>query len=153
MEKIVKLRFFIWILALMLVVVQTATAGRAATKSTVLLEIIGGDTAFVLEKNTNKAWWLVGQCKRTIPMNDRKSTRNKSKISMTSEVISEQVQIGNRQVNLKQQFRFMQALSSGPYSVEVYNSLRRGWSSVPVELNANCAQDVSCRRRMEAPEC
>ena len=130
-------------------VAGSAFAGQRPSKSAVLLEITGGDTAFVVDKQAGKAWWVVGQCKRPIAMEKQK----KSNKSMLSEVISEQVLIGNRQVNLKQQFRFTLAPNAGPITVEVYNSLRGGWSPVPVELHANCSTDAACRARLEAPEC
>ena len=144
---------FIWVLAGLLICAPAAYAGNKLSKSTVLLEIIDGDTAFVVDMNSNEAWWLVGQCKRALPMGSSYKTQKNTMNAMTSEIILERVRIGNRQVNLKQQFRFTRASHAGPYSVEVFNSLRRGWSPVPVELKANCALDAPCRRRMEAPQC
>jgi len=78
---------------------------------------------------------------------------------MTSKIIRNNTRIGNRQIVLKQQFRFSFHTSladaptgsfTSPITVEVYNSLRGGWSAVPVRQSA---YDATCRQRMEAPEC
>ena len=123
-------------------------------KTAVMLEIIDGDTAFVIDETNNAAWWVVGQCRRPIPVELRKNSQNNSNITMTSKIIRNNTRIGNRQIVLKQQFRFtLSDAPNGPNTVEVYNSLRGGWSAVPVELNAQCAYDMTCRQRMEAPEC
>ncbi len=125
--------------------------------SAVMLEIIDGDTAFVVDKTNNAAWWVVGECRRPIPV-EPQNLHNKSIKTMTSKIIRNNTRIGNRQIVLKQQFRFTLADNpSGsitvPITVEVYNSLRGGWSAVPVRQKAQCAYDATCRQRMEAPEC
>jgi len=129
--------------------------GRELSKTAIMLEIIDGETAFVLDPKQAQVWWVVGECRRPIPVD--KSTgvsQNNTDKTMVSEVISDNVLIGNRQVTLNQQFRFRLATNpGGQYSAEVYNSLRGGWSAVPVRLNATCAQNASCRFRMELPEC
>ncbi len=118
-----------------------------------MLEIIDGDTAFVVDKTNNAAWWVVGQCRRPIPV-EPQASQNKSTKTMTSKIIRNNTRIGNRQIVLKQQFRFTLAdAPNGPITVEVYNSLRGGWSQVPVRQKAQCAYDATCRQRMEAPEC
>ena len=148
-----RLRYFILSIMTMLISIP-AIAGSGASKTAVLLDIIDGDTAFVLDAKQNKAWWVVGACRRPIPLVKAGKSQKTSINSMSSEIISEQVRIGERQVTLKQQFRFTLATTpTGQYSAEVYNSLRGGWAPVPVRLNANCALDSSCRRRMESPEC
>ena len=122
--------------------------------SAVMLEIIDGDTAFVVDKTNNAAWWVVGQCRRPIPVLPQGDSQNKSTKTMTSKIIRNNTRIGNRQIVLKQQFRFTLAdAPNGPITVEVYNSLRGGWSVVPVRQKAQCAYDATCRQRMEAPEC
>lgn len=122
--------------------------------SAVMLEIIDGDTAFVVDETNNAAWWVVGQCRRPIPVLPQNTSQNKSIKTMTSKIIRNNTRIGNRQIVLKQQFRFTLAdAPNGPTTVEVYNSLRGGWSAVPVRLNAQCKYDATCRQRLEAPEC
>ena len=122
-----------------------------------MLEIIDGDTAFVVDKTNNAAWWVVGACKRPIPVEPTKKSHKNNNISMTSKVIRNNTRIGNRQIVLKQQFRFTLADApigaQTPINVEVYNSLRGGWSAIPVRLNAQCKFDAACRQRLEAPEC
>jgi hypothetical protein len=150
--KIVKIRYFILFLSTLIGGVVSAFAGTLPSKSAVMLDIVDGETAFVVDPQQRTAWWVVGQCRKSIPI--QKSGKEKSNKTMTSEIISEDVQIGNRQVTLKQQFRFTLAGHlGGQYSVEVYNSLRGGWSPVPVQLQAECVLDGFCRARMEAPEC
>lgn len=123
-------------------------------KTAVMLEIIDGDTAFVVDKTNNAAWWVVGECRRPIPVEPRQNSQKNSINTITSKVIRNNTRIGSRQIVLKQQFRFkLSDDPSGPNTVEVYNSLRGGWSAVPVRLNAQCAYDATCRQRMEAPEC
>ncbi len=128
-----------------------AMAGQAGQK--ILLEIEDGDTAFVLDPGKNKAWWLVGQCQRPIPMKRAGKSKNPIK-SMSSEIILDNVRIGDHQIVLRQQFRFTLAdTPNGHIRAEVYNSLRGGWSEVPVRIRANCAFDAKCRARMDVPEC
>lgn len=125
-------------------------ASAKPAKTAVMLEIIDGDTAFVVDKTNNAAWWVVGQCLSPIPVEPKNSSTN----TITSTIIQTNTRIGNRQIVLKQQFRFTLAdAPNGPATVEVYNSLRGGWSAVPVRLNAQCAYDATCRQRLEAPEC
>lgn len=149
-----KQRYFILVITALLGLASTAFSS-VLSKSAVMLEILDGETAFVVDPGQGKAWWVVEECRRPIPIN--KSTgisQNNSYKTMTSETISNNVRIGSRQVTLKQQFRFKLATTpDGQYSAEVYNSLRGGWSPVPVRLNATCALDASCRFRMELPEC
>ena len=118
----------------------------------VMLEIIDGETAFRVDVKHNKAWWIVGECQRPIPMDatSGKSQKN-SNNSMMSNVISNDVRLGARQVDLRQQFRFNMA--STPVTVDVYNSVRGGWSQVPVRENFACMNDAACRRLAELPEC
>ncbi|MCF6275765.1 MAG: hypothetical protein L3J05_08385 [Robiginitomaculum sp.] len=132
-------------------------------KTAVMLEIIDGDTAFVVDKTNNAAWWVVGECRRPIPVQPHKNSQNNSTNTITSKIIRNNTRIGSRQIVLKQQFRFTYqanqagapngSLSTPIINVEVYNSLRGGWSAVPVRQNAQCAYDATCRQRMESPEC
>ena len=150
-------RILYLIYAGLLAVSGTAFAQAKPSGSAVMLEIIDGDTAFVVDKTNNAAWWVVGQCRRPIPV-EPQSLQIKSTKTMTSKIIRNNTRIGNRQIVLKQQFRFTLADNpSGsitvPITVEVYNSLRGGWSAVPVRQKAQCAYDATCRQRMEAPEC
>lgn len=123
----------------------------SASTSAVMLEIVDGDTAFMIDEKAHKAWWVVGECRRALPLEKPSVSSKKSNNSMTSKMISEDVRIGSRPVELRQQFRFNMAIR--PASVEVYNSVRGGWSSVPVQINEICIQDTACRSRMELPEC
>lgn len=120
---------------------------------TVFLEIADGDTAFLVDKKARAAWWIVGECRRPIPMpkKGQKSRSQNNQSMMISEVQSDSVQMGSRQVDLRQQFRF--TLDATSPSVEVYNSLRGGWASVPVREVTNCVDDAACRARMVLPEC
>ena len=61
------------------------------------------------------------------------------------------VKLGSRQIKLRQQFRF--DLASTPPSVSIYNSVRSGWSPVPVQRIDACSSQPDCRARMELPEC
>ena len=138
------------LLILGLVTQHTALASVSSTK--VMLEIIDGDTAFMIDKKASKAWWIVGECRRSIPMSKKYSSKGKNpNKSMMSEKIIEDVRLGSRQIRLQQQFRF--DLASDPVSVSVYSSVRGGWSPVPVQVNTTCAADATCRSRMELPEC
>lgn len=132
----------------------------SAPAEAVMLEIIGGDTAFRVDVARNQAWWIVGECQRPIPMentNARKSSKTSStkqtnqSQSLLSKVISNDVRLGSRQIDLQQQFRFN--LARTPVTVDVYNSVRGGWSPVPVRVNSTCATDATCRRLAELPEC
>jgi len=115
-----------------------------------MLEIIDGDTAFLIDKRGKTAWWIVGECRRPLPLEKGKKTKNQTN-SITSRIISNDVRIGPHPVKLEQQFRFNVAIR--PASAEVYNSMRGGWSSVPVQVNETCHQNPACRLRMELPEC
>lgn len=117
-----------------------------SARGAVMLKIIDGDTAFMVDEQAYKAWWIVGECRRPLPLQGKTSNN-----SMASEVISKDVRLGSRQVRLEQQFRFNLAIT--PASVEVYNSMRGGWSSVPVQVDETCSATASCRARMELPEC
>ncbi len=129
---------------------QLNLANAKLGKTAVMLEILDGDTAFVVDRTNNAAWWVVGQCLRPIPVEPKKSSTK----TITSKMIRNDTRIGDRQFVLKQQFRFTLAdVPNGPTTVEVYNSLRGGWSAVPVRLNAQCEYDATCRQRLEAPEC
>ena len=130
-----------------------------------MLEVIDGDTSFLVDKDANKVWWVVGQCLRPIPIEsantstisqnsspqDGAVTGEKPTNSMMSKVISNDVRMGSRQLELQQQFRF--SMASTPVRVDVYNSVRGGWSQIEVNVNETCTQDATCRRLAELPEC
>jgi len=111
-----------------------------------MLDVTGGDTAFLLDKRKEKAWWIIGECRRSIPLEASSS----SDILMSRPVV-EDVTLGSRQIRLRQQFRF--DLASTPPSVSVYSSVRSGWSPVPVQRIDACTALPDCRARMELPEC
>lgn len=118
-------------------------------KTPVMLDVINGDTQFLVDPDSVKTWWLVGDCRREIPMGSN-ATVSASGV-MTSQKTSDEVTLGQRQVVLEQQFRFN--LTATPVSVEVFNSVRGGWASVPVSENTTCSLQASCRARMELPNC
>ncbi len=142
-------------------VVALLTINTHAGDGKIWLDIENGDTAFMLDMSANKAWWVVGQCRKPISVNkahhgkkhDNKAKRGKSTNIFTSELIRDNVKIGSHQILLEQQFRFIMGANINSIKVEVYNSLRNGWAEVPVRVNPNCAFDANCRSRMEAPEC
>jgi len=136
------------LISLVLAVIFTALSTLAfAAREAVIVEIIDGDTAFMVDEQAAQAWWIVGECRRPIPLEKDKNSIN----SMTSEAISNDVTLGSHHIRLEQQFRFN--LATTPASVEVYSSMRGGWSSVPVQVNKTCSVTASCRARMELPEC
>lgn len=134
-------------LVLLAIFAGLSTLAHSA-RGAVMLEVIEGDTAFMIDEKAYKAWWVVGECRRPIPLEGKPKNSNKS---MSSTVIAEDVTLGSRQIRLEQQFRFN--LAKTPASVEVYNSMRGGWSSVPVQVDATCSATATCRSRMELPEC
>ena len=117
-------------------------------KTPILLEVINGETAFVVDPERYEAGWIVGQCQRDIPLD---SAKQSSQEVMTSLKTSDEVTLGLRQVVLEQQFRFN--LTTTPVTVEVFNSVRGGWSDVPVRENASCHLQAACKKRMESPDC
>jgi len=133
------------ILALGLSVAASSTSENEAD-GTVMLEILDGDTAFHVETRKKRAWWIVGECRREIPIDPSSTSEN-----LMSRPIVEDVTLGSRQIRLQQQFRF--DLASTPPSVSVYSSVRSGWSPVPVQRNSACSLQPDCRARMELPEC
>ena len=162
MEKIVNFRIRYLICASILAISGSFGVAAKSLDTAVVLEIIDGDTAFVVDKTNNAAWWVVGECRRPIPVETPKASQNNSNNTMTSEIIRTNTRIGNHQIEMKQQFRFSFQASladtpngsfNTPITAEVYNSLRGGWSAVPVRQNAQCAYDTTCRQRLEAPGC
>jgi len=111
-----------------------------------MLEILEGDTAFLVETRNKRAWWIVGECRREIQIDPSSSSEN-----LMSRPMVEDVTLGSRQIRLQQQFRF--DLASTPPSVSIYSSVRSGWSPVLVQRNTACSLQPDCRARMELPEC
>lgn len=126
---------------------------HGAQAEAVMLEIIDGETAFRVDEKQNKAWWIVGQCQRPIPLETSKALGKKSNQSnvLLSKVISDDVRMGSRQIALRQQFRFN--LANTPATVDVFNSVRGGWSQVPVRVIDACSTKPTCRALAELPEC
>ena len=123
----------------------TTTAAEARPQ---YLEIEEGDTAFVVDAQAGQAWWVVGDCKRAVPVEPSKSTPTQ----INSRMMRKSVTLGARQVELRQQFRFTLGEGSAA-SVDVFNSVRGGWSPVPVRVDETCTEQAACRARMELPEC
>ena len=138
------------LISLLIVTFGLSDAASSTSKNeandTVMLEIPGGDTAFLVKTRKKEVWWIVGECRREIPI-DPSSTSEK----LMSRPIVEDVTLGSRQIKLRQQFRF--DLASTPPSVSVYNSVRSGWSPVPIQRNSACLLQPDCRLRMELPAC
>ncbi len=136
----------IWMIGLM---VGLPSSAQETGNTPLLLEIVDGDTAFIVDPGLNKAYWVVGECRREIPMGDQ--TKSNTAEAMLSRKLSDKVTLGRQQVVLEQQFRFN--LTDTPVSVEVYNSVRGGWSKVPVSVNRQCSTNAACLARMELPIC
>lgn len=138
---------------LMIVTVGAANAPVLATQVTgntpVMLEIINGETSFVVNPGLNTAYWVTGECRREIPMSNQ--TKNSNAKALVSRKISDKVTLGRDQVVLEQQFKFN--LTDTPVSVEVFNSVRGGWTTIPVRHNQQCSVDAACLARMELPIC
>lgn len=134
---------------------STVTLAKSSSP-VVMLEIIEGDTAFMINSSANKVWWVVGECRKPIPMENKskgqakEKSKNLNKSMMSKKVISD-VTLGSRQIRLQQQYRF--DLANDSTSVSIFNSVRGGWSSVQVKRNDACRLDTTCRSRMELPEC
>ena len=125
---------------------------QPASAGPVLLEIIDGDTAFAVDQGQAKAWWIVGECRREIPMQDASAEQSAGgNASLLSRKMTDDVTIGRRQIALTQQFRFN--LTPAAATVEVYNSVRGGWAIVPVRVNDVCASNAVCQAKMELPDC
>ena len=130
------------LLAILAGLTSRAFAGRGA----VMIEILEGETAFMVDEQAHKVWWVVGECRRPVPLEAKKTSK-----TMTSEIISNDVRLGSHHITLEQQFRFN--LANPPASVDIFNSVRGGWSSVPVQVQETCSAKPTCRARMELPEC
>jgi len=126
-------------------VAQAATSKNEAQPA-VMLEIEGGDTAFLIDAKKDMAWWIVGECRRALPLETGRSNN-----SLMSKPIVDDVTLGSRQIVLRQQFRF--DLASEIPSLSVSSSVRSGWSSVPVKRIDACSTLPDCHARMELPEC
>jgi len=61
------------ILAFGLSVVAFATPENGA-QDKVMLEILEGDTAFLVETKKKRVWWIVGECRREIPIDSSSSS-------------------------------------------------------------------------------
>ncbi len=129
-----------------------AAATTKSSSPVVMFEVIEGDTAFMINQKAQKAWWIVEECRRPIPIEKpSKENQKNSNNSMMSKKIVNDVRLGSRQIRLQQQFRF--DLANDSTSVSVFNSVRGGWSPVDVKRNDACLLDTTCRSRMELPEC
>lgn len=131
---------------------QSTLSPISSLDDKVVLDVVNGDTAFMIDREAYEAWWIAGECKHALPLETQAPDKGKNQINtITSEVFSKKVQLGTRQIDLQQQFRFNMATS--PITVEIYNSVRGGWSLVQVEFVESCELDASCRRRMELQTC
>ncbi len=115
------------------------------------VEIEEGDTSFIIDADNGKIWWIKESCRAEIPW-----TRNKKKPKKPINIISsdkfiKNVQIGSHRFRLEQQFRF-DMVSPTPV-LQVFNSVRGGWSETPIRINDTCSDDLACRQRVELPLC
>jgi len=136
----------IWMIGL---VVGLPSYAQETGNTSLMLEIADGDTAFIVNPGLNKAYWVVGECRREIPMDSQ--AKNNTAEAMLSRKLSDKVTLGRQQVVLEQQFRFN--LTATPVSVGVYNSVRGGWANIPVTVNRQCSINAACQARMELPIC
>jgi len=114
-------------------------------KDIIEVQLANGKTSFLINKKNYKTWWVLEECKQHLPL----ESNNRSLIeTMTFE---EDVQLGNRQIKLRQQFRFNLAKHSP--SLDIYNSVRGGWQTLPVLVNEDCSLQSSCRARSVLPPC
>lgn len=120
--------------------------GVSALAEPLWIEVEGGNTAFEVDPERRTAYWVLDDCKRPIPL---ESSGKRGILQSTT--LQDRVELGSRQVELRQQFRFN--LVADPARVEVYNSVRGGWAPVPVRVSPTCHPAAVCRERMELPEC
>ncbi len=123
-----------------------AATSKNEAQHAVMLEILEGDTSLYIEPNKDMAWWIVGECRRALPLIADAPLNN-----LMSRPIVEDVTLGSRQMEMRQQFRF--DLASTPPTLSVYSSVRSGWSPVPVKRVDACSQLPDCHARTELPEC
>lgn len=144
------MRVIVLISLLVLACIGLSSADAATSENeasgAVMLEILEGDTAFLVNTQKKQAWWIVGECRRNIPIDPDSA----SEILMSRPMV-EDVELGSRQIRLRQQFRF--DLASTPPTVSVFSSVRSGWSPVLVKRNDACQTQSDCRARTELPEC
>ncbi len=140
-----KLALIIGFLAV-LVTALFSSAWAQLSSETIVLDVDGGDTAFALKPGTFEAWWLKGECRVAIPIDIKKSTAS----SLISEMQTDTVSLGARNIRLSQQFRF--DLQSDTIDVSIYSSVRGGWAAVPTKRDRAC-EASACRARTELPEC
>jgi len=115
------------------------------------VDVKEGDTSFVIDTDQGIIGWVKQECRYEIPISKDKKPPKKSTNIVFSERFSQNVQIGSHRFILEQQFRF-DMVSQTP-TLQVFNSVRRGWSEIPVRINDTCNQDLTCRQRMELPLC
>jgi len=127
-------------------------SGGFAFAQPVFLQTDGGSTAFSVDRDASEAYWILDECRRKLPMQPQKmGTNPNTSTTMTSAIIRDDVVLGSRQVELRQQFRFH--IGATEASVEVFNSVRGGWTPVPVRVDLTCTLSADCRERIELPEC
>ena len=148
--KIVRTWLTLWVTSILGVFVIAATAASAEP---VHVNVQEGESSFLVDIEERKIWWITDVCRHEVPVQEEKSDDdNDNTLSIiSSDRFLKDVQIGSHRFRLEQQFRF-DMVSQAP-TLQVFNSVRGGWSEIPVRINDTCDEDLSCRRRMELPLC
>lgn len=146
MKTLLKLMIFM----MMAVLCTAGIAAASGSKGPVWLEIIDGDTAFMVDRSNDMAYWVLDDCRREIPLQSLLSQKG-GEGPLLSKPLTDKVTLGRQQVVLEQQFKFN--LDTAPIGVEVYSSVRQSWLPVEVRPYPQCPVDAQCRARMELPIC
>lgn len=148
--KIVRTCLTLWYVSILSVFCIVAPAAYA---DAVHVKVEDGETSFLVDIEERKIWWITEVCRFEVPVNNDKSDHDNddSLAIISSDKFLKDVQIGSHRFTLEQQFRF-NMVSQAP-SLQVYNSVRGGWSEVDIHVDETCDTDFTCRRSMELPLC
>ena len=138
-----------WIKHILLILSGWILAGNSAMADSYWVEVEGGETGFYVDLKKPEIRWVVGDCYKAIPA--KKSSKNTEKPSISSERVIENVRLGQHRFELEQEFKF-DMVDPRP-SLQIYNSVRGAWSTVPVSVTPACGTDALCRKRAELPRC
>ena len=148
--KIVRTWLTLWVTSILGVFVIVASAASAEP---VHVNVQNGESSFLIDVEERKIWWITDVCRHEVPVIDEKSDddSNETQAIISSDKFLKDVQIGSHRFTLEQQFRF-NMVSQAP-TLQVYNSVRGGWSEVDIHVDETCDTDFTCRRSMELPLC